>query len=226
MRTSISKPAGSGGTTQGQRGFTLLELLAVIAIMGVVAGLIMGAQGAAKRTANKRLAETERDQLVTFIESYQAKRGVYPPDNPLDTTNNPLFYELSGTTNLNGTFVAPGAAPLPAATVQSIFKMGGFVNSFNPAGDAGDQSMQSFLKGLKDNQKLSLTNPLSGTIPYTLLCVPLPNPVNPTWNAAWNYLAAPHATNNSTTFDLWVDVKIGNQKFRISNWSKQPQTLN
>lgn len=217
---------GKAATGRSGAGFTLIELLAVIAIIGTIAGMLLAVGSSASNNSKKRLAEAERDQLITFIESYNAKKGFYPPDNPTNSVNNPLFYELLGTTNAGTRFVAPNGDSLPVNALQGIFGIGGFINSFNPNAESGEQSMQTFMKGLKDNQKMVLTSP--GGQNYTLLCVPLVNPYlqPPNIPSPWNYVTGSHATNNPTTFDLWVDIKLGNKRFRISNWNKQPQALN
>ena len=214
-----------GSVRSSRAAFTLIELLTVVTIISVVAGLVLAGAGAASKNAKLKMAEAQRDQLITFIDGYYARRNVYPPDNPVNPSNNPLFYELAGTTNANGRFSPPGGLSISAASVQPIFGMGGFINSFNPAGDAGDQPMLTFLKGLKDNQKMTVSNNINS---YTALCVYLPSPYvsPPAPPAPWNYLIAPHATNNTTTYDLWVDVKLGGATYRISNWNKQSQRLN
>ena len=33
-------------------------------------------------------------------------------------------------------------------------------------------------------------------------------------------------TNNTSTFDLWVDVIVGGKTNRISNWSDKPEIVN
>ena len=32
-------------------------------------------------------------------------------------------------------------------------------------------------------------------------------------------------TNNPTSYDLWVDITVGNRTERISNWSDKPTAL-
>ena len=212
-------------SSRRRRAFTLLELLAVISIISVIAALLLSGAGAASKNSKLKLAEAQRDQLITFIDGYFGRRGVYPPDNPAVPSHNPLYYELAGTTNRNATFSPPGGTPIAQTTIQAAFGMGGFINSITPGADVADQPMQTFLKGLKDNQ--TYTQSTNGHN-YTLLCAFLPNPyVNPpAAPAPWNYVAAPHATNNPATYDLWVDVKLGGYTWRISNWNKQAQRLN
>ena len=52
----------------------------------------------------------EMEQLETAIDSYKATYGFYPPSNPgypgvpQDAMFSPLYYELLGTTNNQGTY--------------------------------------------------------------------------------------------------------------------------
>ncbi len=40
----------------------------------------------------------------------------------------------------------------------------------------------------------------------------------------WNYVST-NPTNNSSEFDLWMDVTWSGKTNRISNWSKDPQVM-
>ena len=65
-----------------KRAFTIIELLMVIAIMAVVAGLIVGLASVSGDSKKIKRTEAELAKLVTLIEQYKTKVGVYPPDNP------------------------------------------------------------------------------------------------------------------------------------------------
>jgi prepilin-type N-terminal cleavage/methylation domain-containing protein len=138
--------------TPVQRGFTLIELLVVISIIGILAGLVVGLAPVAGARMKETRVRTELQQLVTAIEAYRARFGVYPPDglvvdaagNPardaagdfiVNPAVNPLFYELSGV------FVVDPLSPngffqtrqdderiLPAA-VKQYFGRDGFINA-------------------------------------------------------------------------------------------------
>src|SRR3954466_1699 len=94
-----------GGTRGGQQAFTLIELLTVIAIIALLAGLVLGTAGLATRKSRAARMQGEHGRLVTAIDTYKTDLGNYPPDNA-DTTleryeragRNSLFYELSGCT--------------------------------------------------------------------------------------------------------------------------------
>jgi prepilin-type N-terminal cleavage/methylation domain-containing protein len=205
--------------------FTLIEMLVVIAIIGILAALIVVAAPAASRKMKFARMEGEREALVSIIEKYKARKNFYPPDNTNDSVVNPLFYELGGTKQQNdGSFLSTSQETLTPATVGTLFGMGGFINS-----SADQNEVENFLKAsLKQSQFATVSN--GGPTPFTILGVPIKGPlmlkssdntreINP-----WRYVSS-HATNNEGSFDLWMDITIGGTTYRISNWSKEPQVL-
>ncbi len=68
----------SKSTTSRQKGFTLLELLVVIGIIGLLASIIVVNLTSARRKARdtKRIADVRN--LQTAMEDYYAKNGAYP----------------------------------------------------------------------------------------------------------------------------------------------------
>ena len=59
-------------------GFTLVELLAVVAIIGILSALVVGLAGSAQRNAGRKRAEAEIGQLESFITDYRTKYGKVP----------------------------------------------------------------------------------------------------------------------------------------------------
>lgn len=59
-------------------GFTLVELLTVIAIIALLAALILGLAGNAQKSAARNKAEAEIAQLENFITDYQMRYGQVP----------------------------------------------------------------------------------------------------------------------------------------------------
>jgi prepilin-type N-terminal cleavage/methylation domain-containing protein len=63
-----------------RQGFTLVELLVVIVIIGILAALITVAVTAALGAAKRTRILTEIDQLSTALEEYKIAHGSYPPN--------------------------------------------------------------------------------------------------------------------------------------------------
>ena len=81
-----------------QAGFTLVELLTVIAIIALLAALILGLAGNAQKSAARNKAEAEIEQLSVFITDYQMKYGQVPPS--FATLSNALVESKHALTNL------------------------------------------------------------------------------------------------------------------------------
>ncbi len=61
-------------------GFTLVEVLTVIAIIALLAALILGLAGNAQKKAARSKAEAEVTQLQSFVTDYQMQYGQVPLD--------------------------------------------------------------------------------------------------------------------------------------------------
>jgi len=73
-----------------KRAFTLIEILAVLAIMTVIAGLLVAAAVGARRKADNDAAQADVTFISAQIEAYYNKRGQLPPNlNPLSPVPQP-----------------------------------------------------------------------------------------------------------------------------------------
>src|SRR5439155_4656609 len=70
---------GLGEKASNCLAFTLVELLVVISIIALLAGLTVGLSGVAIRKSKESRMRGELNRLVTLIENYKAKIGYYPP---------------------------------------------------------------------------------------------------------------------------------------------------
>ena len=86
-------PADGFGAWHKSRsnGFTLIELIVVIGIIIVLAGLVLSTVGYARKKGARARAETEIAAMSAACENYKADNGIYPQSgdtNTLDPTSN------------------------------------------------------------------------------------------------------------------------------------------
>lgn len=197
--------------------FTLVELLVVIAIIGLLAGLIVYLLPGVTEKRVRSRAKAELNAYVMAINAYKTKLGFYPPDNPNGPGTNSLFYELTGTERV----VSPSGPEyesiireltlvgqrISTNTIGSFFSSAGFLNS-------GDER-QNFLPTLKSNSNYKAIAPGSPFV--QLLVFPSRGPGGRDPNP-WHYDSS-NPTHNPDSFDLWVEVELGNKTIVIGNWT-------
>jgi len=214
--------------------FSLIELLIVISVIALLAGLTFPAVRAAKISVMRGRVRSEMIQVETAIERYKDKLGYYPPDNGTNYARNQLYYELLGTTNI-GTVAAPVYVTLDGSAkisdLNTAFGPGvtGFMNCARPGRGDDAPSAVPCLSNLKSGQMLLLTNTSHPQLVTILVCG-LEGPQEPsnpglTSVSPWRYNSSnPHF--NPKTFDLWIDIIAGGKTNRISNWSDKPIIVN
>lgn len=206
--------------------FTLIELLTVIAVIGVLAGLTLGIAGAAKSARVNGRAKAELQQIQSAIEAYKGDRHAFPPDHKLPTGSaskvdpvvNQLFYELRGTEVVGGKFRPKGGGEaLAPNAIQDVFGRGGFLNASQ---DANEPS-RTYL----EPKASSIARVEVKGVPVQLLVSPFDWPRNsadpaPLANSPanpWRYVSS-SPTNNAGSFDLWTEVYVGKEKRIFKNW--------
>jgi len=223
--------------------FTLIEVLVVIAVIGIIAALILPAAGGIKASMMRKKAQSELSQVVLAIEAYKDKYGHYPPDVPAASPKwpwvNQLYYELMGTKLVNGEIETLDGSSRIADTdtaFSGVYGMlagrpaiRGFLNCTRTANADDAPAAKTFLAQIKPTQ-YGETTPGSG---IRLLTCSVQWPLNHTFQPVsgnhglnpWRYVSS-NPTNNPGAFDLWVDILVGGKTNRISNWSKSPQIVN
>jgi len=217
------------------RAFTLIELLLVIAIIGVIAGFTLVVLKPVKAAQYKKVATAEMNHLETALENYKAKYGAYPPGNqnalgvyssPLDRSQfSQLYYELAGTTKNNTSFVTvDGSSTIAIGDVPTAYNVGGFVNCTKGGAEDGTVA-QNFLSGLSSKEIMSsvTNNGIATTILVTSVGGPdlAYEPLKAAGINPFRYVYP--GVNNPGGYDLWVQLVISGQTNLICNWSRQVQ---
>ena len=219
--------------TRHASAFTLIELLTVMAIMGVLAALILPVMHAVKIHQYIYNTQAEMAQLETAIDRYKAAYGFYPPSpTPPPTPGNQsslvnqLYYELVGTTYTNNIYTTlDGSASIDADQVSTAFpNVGGFMNCTKPGAGEDSAAARNFLPDLKPKQFTAISNNVlvniligsvgGPSVQYQLLGQ---QDINP-----WRYVCP--GINNPGSYDLWMELVFApGQTNLICNWTKQVQ---
>ena len=65
---------------RSEEGFTLIELMIVIVILGVLAGIVIFSVGGITDRGNTAACKTDLSTVSVGVEAYRAMNGVYPPN--------------------------------------------------------------------------------------------------------------------------------------------------
>lgn len=177
--------------------FTLIELIVVIAVIIVLAGLVLGTSGYVVNKGKRSRAEAEIAAMSAALESYKADNGIYPRSAASDT--------LDARATYNSLNYQAACADLYAQLIGDL--------DYNDVPDAGTKIYMAFkpsMKGLPDkSQPPSATNKAF-----------IQDPVGNSYGYSTAYQNDP-ATGYNPTFDLWTiaNAKPPNDKNQwIKNW--------
>lgn len=185
------------------RGFTLVELLTVMTIIGILAALVLGTFKFVQEKAARSRAEVEIKAMESALESYKADNGAYPRSSSSDALN-------------------PGVSALPAhaGTSKALYQAlsGDGTSELISGGTASDGKLDTGSKQYMEFKPNQLVAPATGYYP-----------IDP-WGNSYGYstinqkdveTAAPTPRGNNPTFDLWsTGGKIGNTPDDRAKWIK------
>jgi type II secretory pathway pseudopilin PulG len=182
--------------------FTLIELVLVVGIIIVLAGLVLSTVGYARKKGARARAETEIAAISAACENYKADNAVYP--------------NSTGTGGTDG--LDPSTTNLDDYKMPSRYIYGQISGDldFNGTPDTGVRSYMTFKPTLLLRDDMS--NPPSSTNPVTAIRDPFGN--------SYGYSTAKAANPSGTvgynpTFDLWTvtDGAAGTDQTKwIKNW--------
>ena len=110
--------------TRRRAGFTLVELLTVIAIIGVLAGMLFPAISGIRKKARQANATTAFSQWAGAITKYKQVYGFYPNiGSSYDSTKDSLHLLEDPTTNLNFVMAISGRLPTGTALQNTPRKL-------------------------------------------------------------------------------------------------------
>ena len=104
-------------------GFTLVEILTVIALIAILAAIVLGLAGSAQKMAARRKAAAEISQLENALTDYQRKYGAVPID--LATFSNELVASHHALTNLLDPWGMPYRYQASSPATFYLWSLGG-----------------------------------------------------------------------------------------------------
>ncbi len=184
----------------GKAAFTLIELMAVITIIVILAGLVVGGMGFVNERQAKEKARVQIALLSQGLEDYKLDNGTYPP-----------------TTNKSAPFTSPNGTN----TSSILFKALYFDSDNDGTGPASDADQRIYISQLDPATSkqgwTTTTPPVSAT---TIITDPWGNQYCyrtefPTPPASGTI--TPNAATQNPGFDLWSMGKNGKSNDTLSS---------
>lgn len=210
----MSSPAAVRSPRSAQRSaFTLLELLCVLAVIGILAALIFPSMSGARRSANKARTKVQFAQWSAAIEAFRGEYGYYPAFDGSNLVNggasgveHPFHDLLAGRHRDGSPLTAGSAAAMQNRKAVSFYAFGdaelGFANLVRDAFDNTaiavlvDRDLDGVIKSGADFVTLPAVNgltpgvadfPLTGIRAGVIFYAPAPGatPANPEFIFSW-----------------------------------------
>lgn len=181
--------------TTAATGFTIIELLIVMSIILVLAGLILATSSYVQKKGARSRAEAEIAAMSAALESYKADNGIYPRDVNTDTLDPTATPSAS-----------PSPNPLYVKAAQTLYQQLSGDQDGNQS-TSGDDTKNYIAALLKPN---SLST--SGTIPY------LKDPFGDPYGYSTMKASDPTKNGYNPTFDLWSTGNSTDPNQWIKDW--------
>ncbi|MEI8121467.1 MAG: type II secretion system major pseudopilin GspG [bacterium] len=115
---------------KSRAGFTLVEILLVVAILGILAGVAVVSLKGRTKTASIAATRTSIQAIGTAIDTYEVDNGVYPGSLQSLLTK-------GSENNWNGPYMKDGRMPKDAWGNEFIYSLQGDVYKLTSAGPDG-----------------------------------------------------------------------------------------
>jgi general secretion pathway protein G len=169
----------------GRSGFTLIELMAVITIIIILAGLVVGGMGFVTERQAKEKAKVQLALLSKALEEYKLDFGTYPP-----------------TTNKGGPFTATAGSTTSSIMFDFLY----FDSDRDGSGGVGDADQKIYLPELDPvTSKQGWTTGTAGK--GTVILDPWGNQY--CYRTATGTTGTANADTQNPDFDLWSMGKDG-----------------
>jgi general secretion pathway protein G len=117
--STLLAPTWNSNRQLRQRGFTLLELLVVLAILGLLIGLVAPAALRQLGSAKEKIAHQSIERLAGVLDIYKLDVGTYPST---DQGLQALIAQPSGVTHWNGPYLKGEKVPEDPWGRQFIYR--------------------------------------------------------------------------------------------------------
>jgi type II secretory pathway pseudopilin PulG len=179
---------------------TIIELLVVIIIIFILAGLILSISSYVQNKGTRARAETEIAAMSAALESYKADNGIYPRDN----TSNQYTDNVNAKADLD-----PTQTKYTNASLYLFFQLSGLDANQQPVAN-----MKSYLSF--KSQMLGHPTGSSTTVAY------IRDPFGNSYGYSTAYQKDP-ATGYNPTYDLWSTAGTGTSATPTPSPAPTPQ---
>ncbi|PYK36817.1 MAG: hypothetical protein DME60_13610 [Verrucomicrobia bacterium] len=192
--------------------FTLIELIVVIAIIIILAGLILSTVGYVQKKGARSRAETEIAAISAACESYKADNGIYPrgQSTSVPATGTPVYtVATNGTDDLNARLNTDSTQKIYQDACRYLYEqLTGDVN-LDLVADTGKKAYFTFKESM-----LAIIKDVNGN---TVGLSHIKDPFGNSYGYSTANQAAP-ANGYNPTFDLWSTANSTDQNQWIKNW--------